>query len=95
MAMMLAEKAPEADPGAVEGIVEQIGGWGIIGIIVGVVILLVVLKIIFSVIRTVIRVVVTLALVGALGGGFLGIANGWFDKTPEFFQTIFDNMPWS
>lgn len=76
-------------------IIDQIGGWGIVGIIVAVVIVVVIVKIVFSILKKVLAVIVTLALTGALGGGILGMATGWFDKVPEFFGAIFDNMPWS
>lgn len=76
-------------------LVEQVGGWGLVAVIVAVVIVVVVVKIVFSILRKVLAVVVTLALTGALGGGVLGMATGWFDKVPEFFGVIFDNMPWS
>lgn len=75
-------------------IMDQIGGWGVVGILVAVVVAVVILKIIFSILKKVVAVIVTLALTGALGGGILGLANGWFGQVSEVFQGIFDAMPW-
>lgn len=76
-------------------VVEQVGGWTIVVGIVAVVIVVAIVRFIFSVLKKVLAVVVTLALIAVLGGGFLGMATGWFDQVPGLFQSLFDNMPWS